>query len=127
MQGNWLVSVKSLNASFPQQFTISGATTGNGTYPGNHPDEISVIGANWRISILHNPGSGFERSRMKIKFPTTSGGFRNVSIASDDSGNDGDFNDLVLLCRMPVTANDFLLYGNVSTYAGLCLFNPCQR
>ena len=32
MQGSWTVSVKSKNAAFPQRFTISGASSGNGTH-----------------------------------------------------------------------------------------------
>lgn len=125
MQGAWLVRVKAKNASFPQEFVISGATTGNGTYPGTHAGEIFVNGASWAITIRNNPGSGFQSSQMKLKFPTTSGGYRHFDIESNDAGNDQDFDDLILACRTPVAADDHIVYGHVSDYTGLCIFNPC--
>ena len=125
MQGAWLVRVKAKNASFPQEFVISGATTGNGTYPGTHVGEVFVNGPSWAISIRNNPGSGFQSSQMKLKFPTTSLGYRQFDIASNDAGNDQDFDDLVLTCRTPIAANDHIVYGHVNDYAGRCLFNPC--
>ena len=128
MQGTWLVSVKTKNASFPHEFVISGATEGNGTYPGTYAGEITVNdapGSSWSISIRHNPGTGFQYSQHKLKFPTIVDGFHQFEIQSNDSGSDADFDDLVLLCRTPVSANDYLIYGHVADYEGPCLFNPC--
>lgn len=125
MQGTWLVRVKALNAAYPQEFVITGATSGNGTYPGTHPDEVFVTGASWSVSIRNNPGTGFLPSKMKLKFPTTSGGFRQFDIQSNDAGGDQDFDDLIITCRTPVAANDHLIYGHVSDYSGPCIANPC--
>jgi len=125
MQGAWFIRVKAKNASFPQEFIVSGASSGNGTYPGTQAGEIFVTGASWTISVRNNPGTGFQSSQMKLKFPTTSGGFRQFDIESNDAGNDQDFDDLILTCRTPVTANDHLIYGHVSDYSGPCIFNPC--
>jgi len=128
MQGTWLVSVKMKNASFPQQFEISNAVTGNGVYAGTHSGEITVTdspGSSWAITIRNNPGTGFRSSQIKLKFPTIVGGFHQFDIQSNDAGGDADFDDLVLTCRTPVSANDHLIYGHVSDYAGRCIFNPC--
>ena len=32
---------------------------------------------------------------------------------------------LSLTCSMPVSASEFIVYGNVETYSGPCIFNPC--
>lgn len=128
MQGMWLVSVKSKSAAFPQQFKIEGADTGNGTYAGTPGSpEVFVNGSNWSVSIQNNPGTGFIPSGMQITFPVSSGGFYRFDIQSNDAGADEDFDDLILTCRTPVDANDYIIYGNVSYYEGFCLFNPCNR
>ncbi|HRH61250.1 MAG TPA: hypothetical protein PL045_11800, partial [Chitinophagaceae bacterium] len=127
MQGTWLVKVKSKEAAFAQQFKIEGADINNGTYTGSTATpEIFVTGANWSITILNNPGSGFIPSEMQIKFPVVAGGFYAFDIESDDKGGDKDFNDLILTCRTPITDSDYIIYGNVSYYAGACI-NPCWR
>ncbi|MBI4300510.1 MAG: hypothetical protein HY677_05180, partial [Chloroflexi bacterium] len=36
-----------------------------------------------------------------------------------------DYNDLILTCSTPQTDSEFVIYGKVSTYSGLCKFNPC--
>lgn len=127
MQGSWLVKVKSRNAVFAQEFQVQGAVIGNGTYAGNiSTPEIFVTGSNWSINILNNPGPGFIPSEMQIKFPVSSGGFYSFDIESNDAGNDADFNDLVLTCRTPIDADDYLIYGNIGYYSGIC-FNPCVR
>lgn len=128
MQGTWLVSVKSKSAVLPQQFKIEGAAAGNGTYAGTvGSPEIFVTGDNWAITIQNNPGSGFLPSDMQITFPVSSGGFYKFDIQSNDNNVDEDFNDLVLTCRTPVDANDYIIYGNVSYYEGFCPFSPCNR
>lgn len=124
----WLVSVKSRSAAFPQQFRIEGADTGNGIYAGTPGSpEIFVNGSNWSVTIQSNPGTGFIPSAMQITFPVSSGGFYRFDIQSNDRGADEDFDDLVLSCRTPIDANDYIIYGNVSYYEGFCLFNPCNR
>lgn len=128
MQGMWLISVKSKSAAFPQQFKIEGADTGNGTYVGSTGSpEIFVNGPEWSVTITNNPDTGFIPSQMQITFPVSSGGFYHFDIQSNDAGGDADFNDLILTCRTPVSANDYIVYGNVSYYQGSCIFNPCNR
>ncbi len=127
MQGTWTVSVKSKNASFPQRFIISGATSGNGTYVGAvATPAVLVTGAHWSITIQNNPGAGFINSADQITFPTTSAGQHHFDIQSNDAGGDSDFNDLVLMCSTPASATEFLIYGHVSYYSGYCWFNPCH-
>lgn len=127
MQGSWLVKVKSKSAAYAQQFMIQGATIGNGTYTGSvATPEVFATGSNWSITILNNPGSGYVPSEMQIKFPVSSGGFYSFDIESNDNFTDEDFNDLILTCRTPVDADDYIIYGNVAYYSGNC-FNPCGR
>ena len=127
MQGNWTVRVKAKSAAFPQRFIISGATTGNGTHAGTVGTTVAVTGAQWTIAIQNDPGTGFQLSDTKITFPQHVGGNYQFDIESNDAGADQDFNDLVLTCSTPATINDFIVYGNVTTYSGRCIFNPCRR
>ncbi len=127
IQGSWTVSVKSKSAAFPQRFIIAGADSGNGTYAGEvTTPAVSVTGANWRIQIQNDPGGGFVDSADQIKFPTVSGLQYRFDIESNDAGGDQDFNDLILTCSTPVSETDFIVYGNATSYSGLCFF-PCWR
>jgi hypothetical protein len=128
MQGNWKVSVKSKSAAFPQQFVISGAVSGNGTYVGaTITPPVHVTGSLWTINIQNNPGSGFQNSDARIKFPSIIGGKIVFDIESNDAGGDQDFNDLILTCSTPKTGSDYVMYGNVSCYSDSCHYNPCFR
>jgi hypothetical protein len=127
MQGNWTVSVKSKSAAFPQRFIISGAVTGNGVYAGaTTTPAVSVTGNLWSIAIQNNPGSSFQLSNTRIKFPAIVGSNYVFDIESNDAGGDQDFNDLTLACTTPTLSDDFIIYGNVTLYSGLCRFNPCR-
>jgi hypothetical protein len=126
MQGSWTVSVKSKNAAFSQRFVVSGATTGNGTYVGNVGTSVFVTGPQWSINIQSQaPNQPWRDSRQRITFPTVSAGLVRFDIQSDDTGADGDFNDLVLTCSIPVSASEFVVYGHAKTYSGFCRWNPC--
>jgi hypothetical protein len=128
MQGDWTIHVKAKEAAFPQRFIVSGATTGNGTYNatvGMTP--VPVTGNLWSIAIQNNPGAGFQQSDTRLKFPVVQGGQYKFDIESNDAGADQDFNDLILTCSTPASVFDYLIYGNVTTYSGLCFFNPCYR
>lgn len=128
MQGNWTVRVKSRSATYPQRFIITGATSGNGIYNGvTTTPEVNVTGTLWSIIIQNDPGSGFQSSDARIKFPTIIGSDYSFNIESNDAGNDEDFNDLILTCTTPALSDDFIIYGNVSLYSGLCRFNPCRQ
>lgn len=128
MQGTWTINVKSKGAAFPQRFIVSGASTGNGTYNGAvGSPAVQVTGGQWTIALQHNPGSGFQRSDSRLKFPSIIGGNYVFDIQSNDSGGDEDFDDLVLTCSRPANENDHLIYGNVSVYGPGCIFNPCRR
>jgi len=126
MQGSWTVSVKSKNASFDQRFVISGAAGGNGPHAGTVGSSAFITGPQWSVNIQSQaPGQPWMDSRQRITFPTVSAGLVQFDIRSDDTGADGDFNDLVLTCSMPVSASEFVVYGNAKTYSGLCRWNPC--
>ena len=126
LQGAWTVTVKSKSAAFAQRFVVSGASNGNGTYDGVAGNAVFVNGPQWSVNIQSQaPSQPWIDSAQRITFPTVSGGLLRFDILSDDTGGDKDFNDLVLTCSMPVSASDFVIYGNVKTYAGPCIFNPC--
>jgi hypothetical protein len=127
MQGAWTVRVKSKDAAFPQRFQISGSDSANGTYVGDvSTPPIFVTGAQWSVNIQNQPTGGtWQDSGQRITFPIVSGGLVKFDILSNDAGPDQDYNDLILTCSMPVSASEFIVYGNVETYAGPCLFNPC--
>jgi hypothetical protein len=128
MQGNWTIRVTAKNAAFKQQFVVQGATSGNGTHPGTiGAADVVVTGAMWTLNIQNNPGTGFQNSEARIKFPTKVGGTYQFQIQSNDAGADQDFDDLVLTCITPAGTQDFLAYGHVSTYSDSCLYNPCYR
>lgn len=126
MQGAWTVRVKAKSAAFQQRFKIAGATVGNGTHPGTTGSpSIFVSGASWSVTIESNDGTGWKPSKERYKFPTTTLTHVFVDIESDDTANDGDFNDLILECSTPKTESDFVVYGTVRCYSGLCILNPC--
>ncbi len=127
MQGSWTVRVKSKSAAFAQRFVISGASSGNGTYAGNTgTPPVAVSGGAWAITIQNDQGTGnWVASKDEITFPSISGTNIQFDINSDDAGGDLDFDDLILTCSTPQTLEDFIVYGNVSYYAGFCWFNPC--
>ncbi len=127
MQGNWTVRVKSKSAAFSQRFHISGSDFSDGTYVGEvTTPAVFVTGQQWSINIQNLPtGGSWQDSNQRITTPGASGGLVSFDIDSNDAGADKDFNDLILTCSMPVSAAEFILYGNVKTYAGPCIFNPC--
>lgn len=128
MQGAWTISVKSKNAALPQRFVISGASTGNGTYAGvAATPAVAVSGAQWTITIQHNPTgpTSWTPSAMRFGVPTSVGGQVKCDILSNDAGGDEDYDDLVLTCSMTAAPSEYVIYGNVETYKGRCLFNHC--
>ena len=129
MQGAWTVSVKSKSATFAQRFIVSGADVGNGTYTGETTTApVFVSGAQWSITVQHNPAGpvSWTNSAERITFPTVSAGQVRFDIRSNDTGGDVDYNDLVLTCSMPASPAEYVVYGDVRSYAGLCKFNPCH-
>lgn len=129
MQGNWTVNVKSKSAAYQQRFVIQGSDSADGVYSGvvSTPPVI-VTGAQWTISIQHKPKSAkasWTGSAERLSTPVRSGGQISFDICSNDTGSDQDYNDLILTCSQPETITDYVLYGQVRTYSGLCKFNPC--
>ncbi len=128
MQGSWTVKVKSKSAAFSQRFVIKGSDNADGIYEGVPETEpVYVIGAQWTISVIHQPGRGAEwtPSAEHLTTPARSQGKIVFDILSNDTGDDEDYNDLILTCSMPETDSDFVVYGRVRTYSGLCKVNPC--
>jgi hypothetical protein len=131
LQGTWSVSVKSKDASWAQRFIIAGADSGNGTYTGSTATPaVLASGEQWGVTIEHNPTgpASWDPSRMRLTNPRVDGAFFKVDMESDDGGGlagDEDFNDLVLTAAKPLSASEWIVYGKVKTYSGMCLFNPC--
>src|SRR6478752_2857736 len=108
MQGNWTVTVKSKNASYPQRFVVQGALVGNGAHSGTPGASVFVIGQQWSIAIQNDPGAGWQSSTTQLKFPHQVGSNYEFDIQSNDAGGDTDYNDLILTCSTPVSINQFL-------------------
>ena len=130
MQGNWTVQVKSKAAAFQQRFIIQGSSNGkDGVYAGAvSTAPVQVEGEQWTILIQHKPsgkGASWQPSAMRLGTPVRSGGQIVLDVFSNDSGGDSDYNDLVLTCSMAESASEYVVYGKVRSYHGLCGFNPC--
>jgi len=67
MHGNWTISVKSKEASFPQRFVVSGAISGKHDVTATTPP-VTVTGNQWSLAILNDPGNGFRLPDTRIKF-----------------------------------------------------------
>ncbi len=128
MQGTWDITVKSKAATFPQRFVIQGSQNADGAHDGivGSPG-VHVMGAQWSITIQHNPTrpANWTPSADRLTWPTLSAGQIKFDIRSNDTGADQDYDDLILTCSTPANDSEFVLYGKVQTYSGLCKFNPC--
>ncbi len=129
MQGNWTVSVKSKTAAFQQRFVIQGSDSADGVYAGDvSTPPVHVTGAQWTIAIEHLPtgkGATWKPSAERLGTPSAMGGQIVFDILSNDTGADQDYDDLVLTCSMAQSPTDYVVYGRVRSYAGLCRANPC--
>lgn len=124
LQGTWTLQVKALYAALPLRFIVSGANSGNGTYPVTYPMKpLTVIGRQWAISVQHDSGNGFQESETHIKFPIKNGCYYEFDIRSSAAG----FETFTLSCTTPVTIHDFLIYGHAFTYSKNPVFNPGHR
>jgi hypothetical protein len=127
MQGNWTVTVKVKAATTEQMFSIIGADQGSGDYTNDVGASITVQGHNWSILVKHGQGGTYQNSHSRIKFPTIVGTNYVFDIESNDVPDEPVYDDLVLSCSMPVTIEDYLIYGNVRSYTPPCLYNPCFK
>lgn len=129
MQGNWTVKVKSKHAGFKQRFRIQGSDSADGVYNGVvSTPPVYVTGAQWTVSVEHKTsgrGALWIPSNDRLTTPARAGGQIAFDIQSDDSYGDQDYNDLILTCSRPESPSDYVIYGRVRTYKGLCKFNPC--
>lgn len=125
MQGSWTLRVKSRNAAYAQRFIVSGAATGNGVHDGIVGLTVVVTGAQWSLQVQHQPTrQAWRDSAQRIGLPSVADGLLRAEIASNDGGLDNHFDDLVIACSLPASQADHVVYGNVKTYTGACLFNP---
>jgi hypothetical protein len=125
MQGSWTLRVKSRNAAYAQRFIVSGAATGNGVHEGTVGTTVVVTGSQWSLQVQHQPTrQAWQDSAQRIGLPTVADGLLRVEITSNDGGLDDHFDDLVIGGSLPVSQADHVVYGNVKTYTGACLFNP---
>src|SRR5262245_2756385 len=113
MQGNWTITVKSMESDNPRRFIVSGAASGNGTYNATvGMDAVNVTGDVWTIATQYNSGAGFQQSDTRLKFPVKQGGNYKFDIESNDDPSFVDFDDLILTCSTPAASDTYLVYGN---------------
>ena len=123
MQGSWLRQSQIKECRFcTQEFQIQGAVIGNGTLCRQYfHTEIFVTGSNWSITILNNPRPGFHSIRNVNQIP----GIRRALFIRHwierCRQRCRDFNDLVLTCRTPIDADDYLIYGHIGYYLASAL------
>ena len=105
IQGNWNLNVTYKQpGALPQRFIVTGAISGNGTYPGVVGSSVSVVGSNWQVNIQAN--ETYEEDGQWInstifKGPVqTSNGQNIIDLQSEDFINDGTF-DLNLRLTQP--------------------------
>jgi len=110
IQGNWTVRVVVRNVnSLPQRFSISGATSGNGTYIGDvSTPAVLVTGQNWTVNIQANEDYDFNgqwlNSSMRVTPTQTVGNQYVFRIESEDLIQDNSWDDCVLEFTQPVPA-----------------------
>lgn len=106
IQGNWTVTcIYKQGPALPQRFIISGATQGNGIYPGIEGSSVQVIGTNWQINIQANDNyeqNGPWYNSDLVKTSTQAVGNQYIfQINSEDFLQDGVI-DLILQCSQPI-------------------------
>jgi hypothetical protein len=135
MQGPWTVKVTSNEGNLSsRRFTINGTGTAadksyNGTVGTTVDLSTLAPDKSWTINIQCKQGGIYTNSDTQVKFPVKVGSNYQFNIESNDAGSGSDpiLDDLILTCSTPVTINDYIIYGHVSDYSGLCLYNPCYR
>lgn len=127
MQGDWTIRVRHSNAAVAQRFTVSAASAGNGVYDGVVGNAVRVSGAQWSVQVEHRRnGRGWCDSAQRIGLPSVNDGLLRLEIASNDSGLEREQSGLVLVCSLPVSRSDHVIYGAVKTYTDACFFNPLR-
>lgn len=107
IQGNWSVRILSKQiGALPQRFTISGATTGNGTYTDDFTLPVLVTGNSWQIKIqaseTYDPPFNWIDSSLRTTQTQVVGGNYVFNIESEDLIQDNTWNDLILQLTQPV-------------------------
>src|SRR5205823_3203176 len=95
MQGHWKLTVISKDASFKQQFIISGSET-DGVYPGTVGTSIEIKGKSdktWSLKIQHHDGTIWGDSDLRLTPEVTLGSQITFNIESEDQPGPGSDND----------------------------------
>lgn len=106
IQGNWTVTcIYKQQQALPQRFVISGATQGNGTYPGVEGSTIQVSGNNWQVNVQANEeyeetGKWINSDLIKTSVQAVGNQYI-FQINSEDFLQDGSI-DLILQCSQPI-------------------------
>jgi hypothetical protein len=127
MQGAWTITVTAKNAAFAQRVVVSRPGHPDLIVSGTSGSAAFVNAPQWSVNVQSQASAGqpWVDSAQRMTSPSVSGGLLKFDIKTDDSGGDKDYNDLVLTCSMPLSASEFVVYGNARTYSGTCRWNPC--
>jgi hypothetical protein len=102
IQGNWTVRLISQPIDQPQRFVITGAITGNGTYPDTYTAPIFVKGTSWVINVQEYDGSKWVSSNNIIKTDIQIVNGQYVFLVQSDDYRGGvNYDDLVLELSAP--------------------------
>lgn len=107
IQGTWNVQVIRKDAALDQRFIISGATAGNGVYPGQVGTSVQVSGQNWLINMQAdgeaNGQSGvWINSELRKTTTQIIGNNYVFEVESEDYIQDYNWTDLVLRFTQPI-------------------------
>jgi len=112
--GEWTVTVDQLNADFLQRFIIAGSDSSDGTYSGIPGVNVTVSGPKWNIELQwSNRTSGWHSSNVRKVMACTVEEGLSTTLYADDGLGDGDYNDIILVCRsLDPILNPMLPYSN---------------
>jgi len=104
--GNWSVKILSKQqGALPQRFTITGASSGNGTYSEDLILPVQVIGNSWQIQVqaseTYDPPYNWIDSSMRKTTTQTVNGNYVFNIETEDLIQDWTWDDLILQVSQP--------------------------
>jgi len=104
IQGNWTVRLITQPIDQPQRFIISGASTGNGTYPDTYTTPINVQGTEWTINSqeLDDRGVWVNSNNIRRTDIEIINGQYVFQVQADDFRGGVNYDDLMLELTAPV-------------------------
>ena len=95
LYGPWRLTVIEAVHNWENRFVVSGASSGNGTYPPSVGTTVSVNGSSWRLDAQHQPpGEAWTSSAMNFEPSVPEQVAVNAMIGAEDPLPTEDFRDI---------------------------------